>query len=100
MEQIRNVTGEKDIGIPVDYKFKFGTHITSKINTANRNLAIIRRSFTYKDKTIFLHLHKSLVRPHLEYASPVLFSFLKKYQVAPLENVQRRATKLLPSIKN
>ena len=49
------------------------------------------------DNTMFLHLYKSLVRPHLEYASPVWSPYLKKHQVA-LENVQRRATKLIKNL--
>ena len=47
---------------------------------------------------MFLHLCKSLFRPHLEYATPVWLPYLKKHQSA-VENVQRRATKILPNIK-
>ena len=43
---------------------------------------------------MFLQLYKSLVRPHLEYASPVWSPYLKKHQIA-IENIQRRATKLI-----
>ena len=49
------------------------------------------------DNTMFLHLYKSLVWPHLEYASPVWSPHRKKHQVA-LENVQRRATKLIKNL--
>ena len=46
---------------------------------------------------MFLRLYKSLVRPHLEYASPVWSPYLKKHQIF-LENVQRRATKLIKNL--
>ena len=97
-EVIVNVEEEKDLGVIVDKNLKFHTHITSKIKIANRNLGIIFRTFTYMDKTIFLHLYKSLVRPHLEYASTVWSPHLRKHQIA-IENVQRRATKLLSNIQ-
>ena len=90
--QIQNVI-EEDLGIIIDTKLKFDSHISSKINKANRNLGIINRSITYMDKSVFLNLYKTLVRPHLEYASPVWSPFLRKQQVA-IENVQRRATRL------
>ena len=95
--QIQNVTEEEDLGVIIDTNLKFDSHITAKINKANRNLGIINRSFTYMDKPMFLNLYKALVRPHLEYASPVWSPFLRKQQVA-IENVQRRATKLLKNI--
>ena len=48
---------------------------------------------------MFLHLYKSLVRPHLEYASPVWSPYLKKYKKA-IENVQKRATRMIPTLRN
>ena len=97
--QIQNVTEEKDLGVITDTKLKFDSHISSKINKANRNLGIINRSFTYMDKSMFLNLYKTMVRPHLEYASPVWSPFLRKQQVA-IENVQRRTTRLLMNISH
>ena len=46
---------------------------------------------------MFLSLYKSLVRPHLEYGCNIWSVIYKKEAIA-IENVQRRATKLLRSI--
>ena len=48
---------------------------------------------------MFLNLYKSLVRPHLEYATGVWSPQYKKDMIA-IENIQRRATRLLPSFKD
>ena len=62
------VSEMKDIGVIVDSELKFDKHINSKIETANKILGIIRRSFIYLDADIFLPLYKALVRSHFDYA--------------------------------
>ena len=62
-------------------------------------MGVIRRSFTYLDKSSFTKLYKALVRPHLEYASPVWHPRYKKFK-SLIENVQRRSTKALSCCKN
>ena len=69
------------------------------INKANRLLGIIRRSFCALDNTSFDLLYKAIVRPHLEYAATIWNSYKIGY-IDDLENVQRRATKLLPNISH
>ena len=48
---------------------------------------------------MFLNLYKSIVRPHLEYASTV-WSVLYKKDCISIENVQRRATRMVHSIRH
>ena len=62
-------------------------------------LGIIRRTFKHMDKTVFNLLYKTLVRPHIEYASVIWSPHTKKYQ-EKIERLQRRATKLIPEIKD
>ena len=83
----------------MDQALKFSEHISTKINNANRNLGIVFRTFTYMDKEMFLNLYKSIVRPHLEYAATVCTPLFKKDMIA-VENVQRRATKLVSTISH
>ena len=55
----------------MDSKLLFREHIAKKVGMANRNLSIIFKTFEFMDKEMFLNLYKSLVKPHLEYATVV-----------------------------
>ena len=48
---------------------------------------------------MFAQIFKSLVRPHVEYAAPV-WNPHKMYQIEAIENVQRRATKIIPGLSH
>ena len=97
--QIQTCKNEKDLGVIFDEKLNFDVHINSKVNLANRNLGLIIKTFTYLDTDMFLQLYKSLVRPHLEYASVIWTPRFKKDIIA-IENVQRRATRALRNLQN
>jgi ribonuclease P/MRP protein subunit RPP40 len=62
-------------------------------------MGLSRRTFNYLDEENFVLLYKAFVRPHLEYGN-VVWSPHKVEQITALENVQRRATKLVPTIKD
>ena len=90
---------EKDIGVIIDKDLSFSQHMNDKINKANRIVGMIRGSFRYLTEETFLQLYKAIIRPHLEYANCIWYP-CKKKDITQVENVQRRATKLIPSIKD
>ena len=96
MAQINDM---KDIGVIMDSDLKFEKHINSKIDTANKILGIIRRSFMYLSAEIFIPLYKAMVRSHFDYAMVIWNPHTVKY-IESIEGVQRRATKMVPEIKN
>ena len=71
----------------------------AKISKAHSIMGLIRRSFQYLDYEMFRLLFTALVRPHVEYANAVWSPSLKKDIIA-IENVQRRASKYLPGMKD
>ncbi len=87
------------LGITVDEQLTFEDHIIEKVNIANRNMGIIRRTFQFLDKEMFLNLYCAQVRPHLEYANTVWKPYKVK-DIDIIEKVQRRATKKLPGFKD
>jgi hypothetical protein len=60
---------ETDLGIIISTDLKFNKHCIQAEKKAMRILGYIKWHFNYRDETIVLNLYKSLVRPHLEYAS-------------------------------
>ena len=90
---------EKDLGVYVDNSLSFTQHCQQKINTAIKMVNYIKHTFKFIDKEIFVFLYKSLVRPHLEFAS-CIWSPSQKYNIIKIEKVQRRATKLVPEIRD
>lgn len=68
---ITEITEEKDLGITFSNNMKFSKHIVSCSNKANKIIGIIRRTFSYMEKDMFLQLYKTLIRLHLEYGSVI-----------------------------
>ena len=97
-EPISICEDEKDIGVVFDDTLKFDVHIQKAVNKANQIVGIIKRSFSYLDKEIFLIIYKAMVRPHLEYGNLIWHPYLKRQSVA-IEKVQRRSTRILNECK-
>ena len=99
LHQLEETTVEKDLGVHTDNQLKFTAHCQNKINTANKVLRYIKHTFKYINEDMFLFLYKALVRPHLEYSSCIWSPYLK-YNMDAIERVQRRATKMVPSLQD
>ena len=89
---------EKDLGIMISSDLKWANQTVKATYTAKAMIAQLRNSFTYYEAELIRLLYVSLIRPHLEYAILVWNPSLKKY-IENLENVQHRATKLIPNLK-
>ena len=87
---------EKDLGVTMNANMKVSEQCRIAASKGNQVLGMIRRNITYKEKSLIIPLYKAIVRPHLEYAwNP----HLRKY-VDMLEKIQRRATKLIPELRD
>ena len=85
--------------VNVDRDLKFRNHAEIVSNKANRLCGMIRRSFSYMNGDMFKSLFKSLVRLHLEYGNTVWSPWYAK-DVQNIENVQRRASKLVEGLED
>ena len=90
-------TEEVDLGVAIDTRLSFESHISEKVKKANKMVGSIRRSFRYLDAAMFKLLFKSMVRCHLESAAPV-WSPSSEMLVDLIEDVQRKATAMLPGM--
>ena len=81
----------------MDNKLTFSQHINSTVVKANQVVGMIRRSFKFMDKEIFVQLFTSRVRPILEYGNVIWNPRLIR-DIDAVERVQRRATKTVPGI--
>ena len=93
------VQQEKDLGVIIDHQLKFRNHINEKVKKANSLIFLIKHTFKYLNSEMFNLLYKSIVRPHLEYASPA-WSPTLKIDINSIEKVQRRATRLVPALSS
>lgn len=78
LHELDEVETELDLGVTIDNKLKFSNHVNRVVAKANRVLGCVPHTFKYMTAQVFLLLYKSLVRPHLEYASCVWSPHLKK----------------------
>jgi len=60
---------------------------------------MISHTIKFKGRSILLNLYKTLVRPHVEYSTPVWSPhYVKDKQM--LEKVQHRFTRMVPGVKH
>ena len=87
------------LGIIIIKGLKWQKQTEKRCKTANRVLGFIARNFRYKNKELIVPLYRSLVRPHLEHAVQFWSPHLRR-DIDKMEKIQRRATKMIPEIRN
>ena len=90
---------EKDLGVTISADMKVSEQCCIAASKGNQILGLIRRNITYKGKKLIIPLYKAIVRPHLEYCIQAWRPYRKK-DIDTLERIQRRATKMIPELRD
>ena len=91
-------TQEKDLGVTFSADMKVSEQCGIAASKGNQILGLIR-TITYKEKQIIVPLYKAIVRLHLEYCIQARTPYRKKDK-DKLERIQRRATKIIPELRD
>ena len=89
LEVVDNV---KYLGVTISGNLSWEKHVTNITNKANSVLAVLKRNVRVPSKSVKSAAYTALVRPHLEYCSPVWDPSTKKLKVK-IEKVQRRSAR-------
>ena len=95
---LENVKSERDLGIILSTDLKWKDQVKNASGKANQMLGRIKNSFSYFDVDMAKQLYTTFVRPQLEFAAPVWNPYLVQ-DIAKIESVQHRATRLVPKFK-
>ena len=96
---IQETTLEKDLGVYMSNTLRASNHCQKAANKGMSALRLMKAAFTRIDVLNFKPLFTTYVRPHLEYCIQAVGPYTAQ-DIKLLEQVQRRATKMVKQIKN
>ena len=97
-KKLPTIQEEKDLGVLVKSDLKPSTQCVQVATKARKITGMTRRNFGRQDKTDFLIIYKTYIRPHLKYCNWAWSPHLVK-DIKVIEKVQRAATKLVPELR-
>ena len=97
-KELQTIQEEKDLAVLVRSDLKPSTQCVQVTAKARKIIGMTRRNFRRLDKTVFLIIYKTYIRPHLEYCVQAWSPHLVK-DIVVIEKFQRAATKLVPELR-
>ena len=97
--KLETTSEEKDLGVIISDNLQPSVQCAKAANRAMSALGVVKKCFKHLDQESFPVLYKSYVRPHMETCVQAWSPYFKK-DIDILEKTQRRATKLIPSLKH
>ena len=82
---------QKHLGIVLDSKLNFASHVNQKIKKCNKLIGLIRRLSVHLPRNALLTIYKSFVRPNLDYGDILYDKPDNQNFKSKLEKVQYRA---------
>ena len=89
---------ERDLGLMGLGDLKWVNQVGKATKATGAIIAQIKNSFKYFDAELVMLLSVLIVRPHLKFLVPVWNPHLKK-DIVKLEDVQHKATRLVPNLR-
>ena len=82
------------LGINIDDKLNFNSHVSNMCNKAGRQLNVLQRLKGSLDYASRLSIYKSFIMSNFNYC-PVVWMFTSKSSLSKLEDIQRRALRFV-----
>ena len=82
------------LGVELTDNMKYNTHIITITSKASRVLGFVKRNLKHFPRTVKERAYQTLVRPKLEYSSPI-WNPQQKTQIKQIEQVQRNAARFV-----
>ena len=94
-ESLELVNSIKYLGIHISHDLSWSDHVQHVSTKARKIIGLLyRKYYNFTSPATLLQLYKSLVRPHLEYASAIWSPYLQKDKIL-LEKVQKFALRMV-----